>query len=316
VEATSEGHKFEKPLTDSAIDTKLNAECVAILKPYSEANGRGSIFVLETILEVHKLVNTLDHSISVGILCGALFQKYYAPIYPRINFFTGYIPSLVHDVGKYERSKIYNNPKKLDATERVQIKDHVHDTLNILSDYPMLIRLVGVHHLSGQPDGIPYPDDIHESNTHIISLGRTLSIADKASASVEIRPELTPAEIEKRQTHTGINEQINRLHKWFEPEDSRLIDKEIDYIQKIIFQNIVLTPFNPDKKIPIYDAGFTNELIENGFLSPDLSCLKFKILKVHDRGYNKIKMATLLAELTKPRTGYQCKVSFSDDIIS
>ncbi|MEK7495014.1 MAG: hypothetical protein AAB603_00275 [Patescibacteria group bacterium] len=300
---------IEKPISDWSIDTKLHKECVAILKPYSYSKLRESIFVLDTILTALDMGGALDHSISVGLIYGSLCQEFYQNIYPRINFFSGFIPGLIHDVGKYEQKNLFNSKKKFDSEEREQVKNHVPDTLNILSDYPMLKRLVGGHHSYGQPDGISYPENFREKNIHMKSLQRTLAIADKASASIELRPELALEEKAERQTVDGLIKQVNRLYTWFGPEKSTLVPKQIDYIKRIITQKMVISPHDPRKKISV-DDDFKEILIKNGYLTPDLSRLEFSILRLPLQGVDKIRMVKLLTELTKERSNFSCKVSF------
>jgi len=143
------------------------------------------------------------------------------------------------------------------------------------------------------------------------SLQRTLAIADKASASIELRPELSSVEKAERQTADGPIKQINRLYMWFGPEKSTLAPKEIDYIKRIITQKMVITPHDSAKKISV-DDDFKKILIENGYLTSDSSRLEFNILGLPFQGVDKIKMVKLLAELTKERSNFSCKVSFEE----
>lgn len=275
-----------------------------MLRPYSGRKGRSDVFVLETILPALECAGALNHDISVGLICGSIFQNFYDPP----SFPEGLISGLIHDVGKFEQPNLFKMPGKFSTEQRELAKNHVADTSYILGDdYPILDRLVSGHHLHGQPDGIPYPPNNQEKNTRMISLRRALSVADKSAASIELRPELKEEEKRLRQTPEGRYQQINRLYKWFEPEKSSLITKQIAYVQKIIEQKMVFTPYNKEDGIIVDDAEYKEKLIKKGNLALDGSSLAFS---VNDSSIFGVKFVNLLTDITKHRGNNLCKFTF------
>ena len=287
---------------EALIDSGLRRECAAILKPYSNRKGRSLVFVLETILPALEHAGILEHDTLVGLLYGSIYQKFYDPL----HFFEGLIPGLIHDVGKYEQADLFKMPGIFSEEQRKLAKNHVADTSYIIgNDYPTLDRLVRGHHLHGQPD--PYPSDDQEKNKRMISLRRAFSVADKAAASIELRPGLSAEEEKWRQTPEGRREQINRLYKWFEPENSRLVPQQIDYIQQIIQQKMVFTPYNEGDKITISNDDYREKLIRSGNLNPDGTSLAFSII---DSSIYGVAFVNQLVELTKPKGKNSCKLTF------
>lgn len=300
------GEKIPKEIKDPSIDVKLRRDCLALLRPYSKTKSRAGIYTLDTILYYLNYGETLEHSISVGLIYGAICEKFYSP--SLVGFFEGYIAGLVHDVGKSEQRELFTSNKIYNTAERDMAKDHVYFTSDILrDDYPTLKWLVCGHHLYGQPDGSPYPENYREKNKRMKSLQMALAIADKASSSTEFRPELSVEERAKRQTFEGLFGNIDRLKEWFKPEHSFLASKQIDYVRKIIQKKIVFTPYFPEMAIPVDDP-FAKKLIILGNLKPDGSRLELNFLNSHLLGP---ELAKLLTKLTKARHNPTlCNISF------
>lgn len=284
-------------ISDTSIDNGLRRDCLSLLRPYNGSGPRASIFNLGTILYYDERGNALSHSISAGLIYGAICKEFYAP-FGSIGFFQGFMAGLIHDPGKGEEPELFGSSEKFDEGKKDRSKDHVFYTSDVLrDDYPYLKWLVNAHHLYGQPDGLAFPENYVEKNKHMRSLQMALSIADKASASTEIRPELTSDEVANRKNLNGILANIERLRQWYKPEQSLVAPKQIDFVKKTIQQKIVITPDSRGKSIPV-DNDLARKLIEIGSLKPDGSRLELDILRPL---LPSIDFALLLADLIRPK---------------
>ena len=247
---------------------KLYQECRRLIRPYRDAQG--GVMSMQVILASLR-ETTLDHSIAVGLIDAALCQRYPESVRPRVLF--QIVAGLIHDVGKEELPELFHNSKRFNDQERDVAKDHVFWTCDYLGDdYPTLRWLVAGHHLHGQPDQKPYPEEYRERNKYMKSLQVSLAVADKATASIELRPELSKEELQKRQTLRGLLENLDRLYGWF-AQDSFSARGEIDYVKKIIQQMMIITRYD-GKKIDTPEIPELKQTVKDGQYRLEFSLLR------------------------------------------
>lgn len=207
---------------------QLHTDCRNLVKPDKYIDF-DPVINIDSLLAFISNPEILHHSISVGLIFGAFCQRFF-----DIPMLDGFICGLAHDLGKSQIIDLIKIKGLYSPQQREVVKDHVYYTaLYLQDDYPTLTRLVIGHHLYGQPDKHPYPENYTEENGFMESLQIALAVADKISASVEFRPELSDEQVADLFALQGMVTRCNRLYEWFSPwpQAKEFIDYAIETLQ-------------------------------------------------------------------------------------
>ena len=166
--------------------TLFGADLIAESQRYFSGQDRFQRLT-KTLLSESQPV-TWDHSVTTGFFFGALCARFH-----RLPFYVGQAVGQLHDIGKVRMPDLVLKQAGFTYKERELMKDHVFFSCMILADrnYPTIARVAVNHHLYGQIDKLPYPENYIEKNPRVRELGISLAVADKSSARLGNRPELT-----------------------------------------------------------------------------------------------------------------------------